>query len=365
MISDLLRSGLPGTILNKLNIRIADSNDMEAWDEYVQSHPDVSPYHLFAWKRAVEKAYGHRAYYFVAEAEGRITGVLPIFYLKPPFFPGQLVSLPFCDVGDILADDENIKNILISAAVSMGKKLKARNIELRGQRGSFFEDTGMHVHVQSHKVRMLFNLPQSSELLWDSFKSKLRSQIRRAEKNDLVFKWGGASDVPEFYSVFSRNMRDLGSPVHSREWFHSILRYYDVNARMGMVYHNKQLVGTGIILTVNNLISIPWASTLREYNKLSPNMFLYWNFLKFAADNGYARFDFGRSTPNEGTYKFKAQWGAEPVPLCWQFITGNNEYVDTSSAPSSKREHAARLWQSLPLGIANCIGPAIRKHISL
>ncbi len=348
-----------------MNIRLADNNDGAAWDAYVQSHPTASPYHLFAWKRAVEKAYGHRAYYFIAEADGRITGALPFFYLKPPFFPGQFVSLPFCDVGDILSDDEHIKNGLMLEAVSIAEKLKVRNIELRGQGDHLFEYPGMNTYVQSHKVRMLLKLPHSSQLLWESFKSKLRSQIRRAEKNRLLFRWGGVSDIHEFYAVFSRNMRDLGSPVHSKEWFHSILRYYGGNVRMGIVYHNTQLAGAGIILTINDLISIPWASTLREYNKLSPNMLLYWNFLKFAADNGYARFDFGRSTPNEGTYKYKAQWGAEPVPLCWQLITGNNKKIDADMAHSSKREHAARLWQSLPLGIANCIGPAIRKHISL
>ncbi len=94
-------------------------------------------------------------------------------------------------------------------------------------------------------------------------------------------------------------------------------------------------------------------------------MLLYWNFLKYASGNGYARFDFGRSTANEGTYKFKAQWGAKPVPLHWSYILVNNKELNFDTPGSAKRKQIERLWQNLPLEMANCIGPAIRKHISL
>ena len=94
-------------------------------------------------------------------------------------------------------------------------------------------------------------------------------------------------------------------------------------------------------------------------------MLLYWNFLKFAADNGYKQFDFGRSTPDEGTYKFKAQWGAKPKTLYWHYIMLNKNDFENSESNSSHRDRVVKLWQKLPLGVANLIGPAIRKHISL
>ncbi len=347
-------------------IRLANEEDKNNWDEYVYSHPDASPCHLYAWRMTVENAYGHRAYYLLAEEGGQITGVLPLIYLKLPFISGQLVSLPFCDAGDSLTRDEYTKEKLILEAVSLAQKLKAKYIELRSRvYTSSFEYLKFPVSIQSHKVRMVLELPQSSDLLWDSFKSKLRSQLRKAEKNSLEFKWGSLDNLEDFYVVFSRNMRDLGSPVHSREWFYAVLTYYGKNIRMGLIYYNRQLIGVGIILIMNNMISIPWASTLRDCNKLSPNMLLYWNFLKFASDSGYAIFDFGRSTPNEGTYQFKAQWGAKPVPLHWHYILINNKELNFDTHSSAKREKIARLWQSLPLKMANYIGPAIRKHISL
>ncbi len=349
-----------------MNIRLADNNDKEQWDAYVQRHPSASPYHLFAWKRAVEDAYGHKAYYLMAEKDHCITGVLPLIYLKLPLLSGQLVSLPFCDVGDILADNAGASKGLISEAIVLAGKLNAKYIELRSQTGSSsYEYVNLPVSVLSHKVRMFLKLPQSSEMLWDGFKSKLRSQIRKAEKNGLSFKWGTAEDVEDFYVVFSNNMRDLGSPVHSREWFYAVLRHYGENIRIGMVYHDRQLIGAGIILNTNKIISTPWASTLRDFNNLSPNMMLYWNFLKYASDNGYTGFDFGRSTPNEGTYYFKAQWGAQPVPLHWNYIMLSNNRITLNEAASAKKEKMVHIWQNLPLGVANFIGPALRKYISL
>jgi len=348
-----------------VKIRQAANTDEASWNEYIQTHNASSPYHLFAWKRAVESAYGHKAYYLIAEESNRITGVLPLIHLKMPLLSGVLVALPYCDVGDVLAEDRETGEKLIMEAVSLAQILKTKYIELRGQSQlSPFQDLNLPLTTQLHKVRMLLDLPRSAQELWDGFKSKLRSQIRKAEKNGLQFQWANLDDVDIFYDVFSRNMRDLGSPVHSRKWFYYVFKYFGENARTGMVYKDNVLIGAGVILNTTKSICIPWASTLRAYNRFSPNMMLYWNFLKHAADNGYARFDFGRSTPDESTYKFKAQWGAEPEPLYWHYLTSNHE-MNFDAGPSITKEKIAQIWRKIPAPLANCLGPAIRKYISL
>jgi FemAB-related protein (PEP-CTERM system-associated) len=347
-------------------VRLAGNENAGQWDDYVRRYPLALPYHLYAWKRAVEKAYVHRAYYLMAEEDKQVRGVLPLIYLKPPLLSGQLVSLPFCDVGDALSDDEDIKKKLVLEAVSLAQKLKAAYIELRGQLApASLEYLSLPVSKRSHKVRMYLELPQSSDILWDSFKSKRRSQIRKSIKNGLIFKWGSIKDLNIFYDTFSLNMRYLGSPVHSKKWFNALMEHYGEDIRMGLVYYNSTLVGVGIILSINKIVSIPWASTLHEYNQYSPNMLLYWNFLKFAADNGYTGCDFGRSTPDEGTYRFKAQWGAKPLPLFWNYIAVNNKEQNFDASNHARKAKLARLWQILPMPLANFIGPAIRKYISL
>lgn len=349
-----------------MDIRLANIADKGKWDEYILSHPDASPYHLFAWKMAVEDAYKHRGYYLIAEENEQLQGVLPLVYLKPPLLSGQLVSLPFCDMGGVLSNYAETEHKLVKESTALAKKLKAKQIELRGHTPmSSPQIKVFSVKTQSHKVSMLLELLPSSEQLWDNFKSKLRSQIRKAEKNGLQFIWGTLEQLDDFYLIFCRNMRELGSPVHSKEWFKCIIRHYGENARLGLVYYGNKPIGGGITLSTGKRICVSWASTLRDYNRLSPNMLLYWNFLKYSADRGYTQFDFGRSTPDEGTYKFKVQWGARPATLYWNHIIMNGKELNFNATTSSNRERIEQIWQKLPISLTNYIGPTIRKHISL
>lgn len=348
-------------------VRIIDESEEHKWDNYVSAHQDASPYHLYAWGKSVEETYKHKLYYLMAEEQDRVVGTLPLIHLRLPFLIDELTALPFCDVGNVLADNDSISNSLIKEALLLNSKLSAKNISLRGKI-SLSINLSKQIHPkQTNKVRMFLNLPGSSDELMQSFKSKLRSQIRKAEKNRLTFFWSKKSDIDDFYTVFATNMRDLGSPVHSRSWFQAILKNYDKNARLGLVSFEDNIVGGGIILSIGSKICIPWASTLRKYNNLAPNMLLYWNMLKFSADNHYREFDFGRSSEGEGTYRFKKQWGAKPIPLNWyttnRFI--ENEKIKSEIKDLDSREKVAEIWSRLPLHLANFLGPKIRKYISL
>jgi FemAB-related protein (PEP-CTERM system-associated) len=352
-----------------MDIRLATSQDKFVWDAYVDDRPDTTAYCRFSWKDAVEQAYGHKACYLLAEDKGVIKGILPLFIFHIPFGGDSLISLPFCDVGDVFADDDSIKNALLIEAKALAKKNKINTLSIRScQEGLLGNDIGeCSNNAEMGKVRMLLALPGSSEELWKKFKSKLRSQVRKAEKNDLTFRWGNLEDLDCFYEVFSSNMHTLGSPVHSKKWIENIIINYGASARMGLVFKENQPVGCGIILFTKHTVSIPWASTLREFNRLSPNMLLYWNFLKYAADNEKKVFDFGRSTLNEGTYRFKKQWGAEPEPLYWHQVSlsAKKQLTKPKVKKSVNREIIAGLWSKMPLSLANLLGPKLRKYISL
>jgi len=349
----------------KIKVRIVTAQDRHAWHDYVDRCPDATPYCSMAWKDAVEQAYGHRPCYLLAEEGGVITGILPLFIFNIPFSGSSLVSLPFCDIGDILADNEKTRKALLRETIILAEKHKVKKIIIRSCQEHLIENDifDCHCNVETGKVRMLLQLPGSTKELWDGFKSKLRSQVRKAEKNGLIFRWGGLEDLSDFYDVFSRNMHALGSPVHSKTWIERVLVNYDKNARMGLVFKDEQPIGCGIILCTESMVSIPWASTLRDYNRLSPNMMLYWNFLQYAADNGKKVFDFGRSTLNEGTYRFKKQWGAKPEQLFWYCL--NSVHSQKKSSSNNNRAHLEQLWQKMPLSLANVIGPKVRKYISL
>lgn len=353
---------------NSINIRLAQDADQARWDEFVLNHPDASPYHLFAWKRSIEKGYGHKCHYLYAEKNNQISGILPLVQLRLFPFISEMVALPFCDVGNCISADAETQDALCKEAIRLNTHVNAKNIQIRGDLVPTETIQSLLQETETDKVRMVLNLPASADDLLKSFKSKLRSQVRKAEKNGVIFRWGGVKDIDGVYSVFSKNMHELGSPVHSKTFLKAVLEHFGERTKLGIVEYEGQMIGMGIILLGENSVSIPWASTLREYNRLAPNMLLYWNFLKYSAENEFPHFDFGRSTEGEGTYKFKKQWGAKPIPLAWYELKdhGNKRKGKNNSGDGlDKRELAAGLWRKIPLPLANMIGPHLRKYISL
>ena len=336
------------------------------WDDYVARHPDGTGYHRLAWLESIASAYGHRAWCLVALSPGgNLTGVMPVCEFRVPLMGARWVSLPYCDLGGPLASSD-----------TAAQALRDRALELVRQRGG----KGLHLRLPGNpvdpeaesamaKVSMLCELPDSSETLFKSYKPKLRSQIRKAEKNGLRAEvTAGAEAIRLFYRVFSDNMHRLGSPVHSLRWFQDLQSAFGDTLLVGLVYCDDEVVGAGIVLVNGARASIPWASTLAEYNRLAPNMLLYWTLLAHVTDAGCRVFDFGRSTPGEGTYRFKKQWGAEPSALLWQDYTPDGkpvaEVVATGQG-SRMRTMVETVWQRLPLAVANVLGPPVRKYISL
>lgn len=346
-----------------IGVRKVSSNDAKDWDEYVERHPGSTPYHLFAWGQSVEESYGHAYQYYVAEQDGKIVGVLPLIKMTVPMLGGNYCSLPFCDLGGVLADTDSVHQTLIEHLKSI---LKSENVTKADLRHTDLEPEDEL--EAGEKVRMLLPLEASAEEQFKQFKSKLRSQVRKAEKNGVSFCEGNTQlERDAFYKVMQVNMHQLGSPVHSKKWFNSVLDLYGEKAKLGLVKYGEEVVGGAIILLSGNKVTVPWASTLPQYNNLSPNMLLYWGLLSIAAEGGYSFFDFGRSTVGEGTYKFKSQWGAKPVRLRWQAFDANgllpvSESVASAGGLRAKVEH---VWRKLPPQLVNFLGPILRRYISL
>jgi len=171
--------------------------------------------------------------------------------------------------------------------------------------------------------------------------------------------------LDDFYQVFSINMRDLGSPVHSKKLVQNVLMEFSKEAKIAIVYQEKKPIACGFFIGFKNMMWNPWSSALKKCSKIRPNYLLYWAMLEYASNCGYNWFDFGRSSPGEGTYKFKQQWGAHPNPLYWQYVSLNGKEVKYPGSEKTKFDKAIQYWQKLPVSVTKMIGPMIRKHIGL
>ena len=158
-------------------------------------------------------------------------------------------------------------------------------------------------------------------------------------------------------------MRDLGTPVYAKTFFRSILRELPRQSVICLLSLRGEPVAAGFLIGFKRTLEIPWASSLRRFGKLSPNMLLYWSALKYACETGYQRFDFGRSSPDSGTYKFKAQWGAQPVQLNWGYWVPDGAALPDLSPRNPKFQLAIKVWQRLPIAVTKIIGPPIVQNL--
>ncbi|MCL6583814.1 MAG: FemAB family PEP-CTERM system-associated protein [bacterium] len=332
--------------------------DQDRWDAYVLASPLSSIYHLSAWRRVLETSLGHPTYYLYAEQGGELVGILPLVHLRSLLFGSRLISLPGFTYAGVCAHDPNVQAALIREGIEIARSSGASHLELRQSQGYPWA-----LAVKQHRLSMLLELPDSGEKLWQRFSAKLRNQIRKAERQDLLVCQGREDELDSFYQVFSRNMRDLGTPVQGKEFFRATLAAFPHQARIWTVYHDSEPIASGLVLGFKDTLEIPWASSWRKYNSLCANMLLYWKILSFACGAGYRLFDFGRCAPGSGTYRFKEQWGAKPHPLYWYYWLREGESLPAFHPENPKYRLAIKVWKRMPLALSRLIGPLLARDM--
>jgi FemAB-related protein (PEP-CTERM system-associated) len=328
------------------------------WDAFVDRQANASTYHLSVWTSIIERAFGHETSRLAAECEGEIVGVLPLVFFKSLLFGRFAVSMPFVNYGGLLAASPEVRRALLDGAIAETRRRGGGHIELRHTSRVCLE-----LLNKSHKVAMVLPLAGSVDEQWQRIDRKLRNQVRKAEKSGVRVTQGGAELLDQFYDIFARNMRDLGTPVYSRGFFEEVFRQLPNSTRIFCAWVNDAPVGASIVLWHGNRIEVPWASALREFNPLCANVLVYWEMLRFAIERGFPRFDFGRSTPNEGTFNFKKQWGAEAHPLVWEYWLANAQSLPDLSPKNPKFSLATTVWSKLPVPVTRLVGPPIVRNI--
>jgi serine/alanine adding enzyme len=327
------------------------------WDEYV-SRKQGSIYQDSRWSQLIKRVFGQDSHYLMASEHGEIVGILPLIQLKSMLFGNFLVSMPYFNYGGIVADRHDVTIALISSAHELREELGCSHIEMR-----FDSEQSFDLPVRTDKITMLLDLPDDPDELWQALGSKLRAQVKRPIREGVEFLTGGVELLDDFYSVFSTNMRDLGTPVYSKQFFKEMLDTFGENTFVSVVRLNGEAVGAGFLIGNNGKLEIPWASTLRKVNRIGVNMFLYWNILKAAIEKDFKVFDFGRSSKDAGTLKFKKQWGGSEKQLYWYYDMRQNEPLPALNPNNKKYQLAIAAWKKMPVGITRIVGPLLVKNL--
>ncbi|MEB0164166.1 GNAT family N-acetyltransferase, partial [Glaciimonas sp. CA11.2] len=100
-----------------------------------------------------------------------------------------------------------------------------------------------------------------------------------------------------------------------------------------------------------------------EARDVAGNDFMYWELMRYAVKKGIRVFDFGRSKQGTGAFDFKKNWGFEPQPLHYEYQLRRAQSIPDTNPLNPKYQLMIKVWQRLPLCVANVIGPHIVKNL--
>jgi serine/alanine adding enzyme len=316
-----------------------------------------------AWLDVFRAGLGHETYAVEVEAASQLVGFLPLSFVESTLFGRFLVSLPYLNSNGVVAASPEVARILVGRAAELADELDARHLELRHE--TPVDHPALNGQLTS-KVHLRKPLPATADELWKGFDTKVRNQVRKGEKGDFALKWGTHDRLDDFYAVLCRNMRDLGTPVYGRGFFDAILSTFPITraggAEIAVAYDGPKPVAAALLLHGRGVTEVPTASSLRDYNASSVNMLMYRHLLDRAVERGQSVFDFGRSTTDGATFKFKRQWGAVAHPATWQYHLRDGD-AGEMRPDNPKYQRLIRLWQRLPVPVTRAIGPTIVRGI--
>ncbi len=335
---------------------LRQDDDGAAWDAFVAAAPGASFCHLSGWREIMTEVLGHECLYAVEAADtGAWRGVLPLVRVRSRVFGHYLVSMPFLNAGGPLGEPD-ARQALGAWAAGEAERSRADLLELRSR-----DPLPGDLRRSNRKITVHLPMPESEDALWRAFPSKLRSQIRRPQKEGLEARFG-PEQRDAFYGVFAKTMRALGTPVLPADLFARIATVFPDLVEFGVVYCGEEPVAAGCGFRWQGEFELTWAGSLREHARLAPNMLLYWAFMQRMIAHGERVFDFGRCTPGGGTHAFKTQWGGADLALAW--AQWSRKGVESTPSPDRAAFRvAAACWKRLPLAVTNRVGPLIATQI--
>ena len=327
------------------------------WDAFVRSTPGGSPFHLLAWKRAVETAFRHRAHYLMAVRGGGLEGVLPLFEVRGLLGGRGLVSVPYGVYGGVCATSAAAREALVGASRQLAGRVKAAYVELRHR-------SGQEADLPTKSLYVTFSRPieSSEEANLNAIPRKQRRMTRQGLKHGLRPEFG-LQHLDRFYDIYAHSVHSLGSPVFPRRLFHAIGQEFGKDCELLTIWKDSVPVSGVLTLLFEDQVLPYYGGARQEALAFAVNDFMYWELLCHAAKAGYRTFDFGRSREGTGAYNFKRHWGFEPEALPYQYVLLDGSQMPNLS-PSNPRMHfAVEAWKRMPLPLTKVVGPFLTRYL--
>ncbi len=333
---------------------LADAST-SAWDRFVASQATATHFHQAAWGKLIERVFGHKPYYLLAEQDGAITGVLPLVHMRTRLFGASLASLPFCVYGGPLAADAATSESLMSRAAQLQQELRAPVLELRLRDAPAGAWEGWAVRDTLY-VTFRRAITASDDANLKAIPRKQRAMVRKGI--ELGLRSELSREASAVYPIYAESVRNLGTPVFPKRWFEALLTAFPDSDVVTVIDGERPIAAVLNLYWRGEVLPYYGGGTAAARGRYG-NDFLYWEVMRRAAAAGCTAFDFGRSKAGTGAYAFKKNWGFTPDPLPYHYHLAPGADIPDLNPLNPKYRLMIAAWQRLPLKLANLLGPPI------
>jgi lipid II:glycine glycyltransferase (peptidoglycan interpeptide bridge formation enzyme) len=282
------------------------------------------------------------------------------------WFTGRrMVSLPFSDHCEPLANSPEEQELLLAAAEQALQQEKLRYIEVRPVRP--LADTIRSWHAaDSYLFHGLDLRPDLNALFANFHKSSTRRKIQRAEREHLNYERGRSQRLlAAFWDLMLMTRRRHGVPPQPKRWFRNLIDCFGDALQIRVAFKDRQPVASILTLRHKDILVYKYGCSDTRFNNLGGTQLLFWRSIQEGKRDGLRVFDLGRSECNNtGLIAFKDRWGSTRSTLT---------YARFSVEPPSdmfgrNTEWARRLAKGvvpfLPDRILRMVGSALYRHIA-
>lgn len=335
-----------------LEVRFLTPADRSAWDAFVHAHPHGTPCHLLAWKDTLETAFHYRPQYLVATEAGKVCGVLPLFLIDNPIMGRVLLSTPFAVYGGILADTPETRDAIAAHAAGLAEKFQVQYLELRNRCPE--QCAGFHRISRYVTFTQQTDIAGEEQLL-EALPKKTRNMVRKSLKNAYSTRF--TQDLTTFYDLMARNYRRLGTPIFPRSFFAALLRNFGPLVDLREILLDGKVAAASINFLSHGEMHTYYAASDQNALQAAPNNYMYFDYLLWSARNGFARFDFGRSKLDTGTFEFKRHWLTEMRELPYEILLVKRQDLPNFTPKNPTFDLIIKIWRRLPLAVTTLLGP--------
>jgi FemAB-related protein (PEP-CTERM system-associated) len=326
------------------------------WDDFVANDPRGTIFHLAAWADVMTRAYGHKPHFVIARDGGEVRGVLPLVEIKSRLFGNALISNAFCVGGGPLAVDEAVRAALLTEAERIGRAAGVAYVELRdtaGAAGWTAKDdlyVGFEREMDPDEAKNLLQIPR-----------KQRAVVRKAIEGS--FRVTTNKDLDTFFALFSRTVRDHGTPVFPKRFFRAILDAFPNNADILTIWQGGRPLSSVLSYYFRDRVYPYYTGSDLAARDAGTNDLMYWKLMRHAVARGCKVFDFGRSKIGTGPFAFKKNWGFEPRPIAHQYLLLKRDTLPNVNPTNPRFAKLIEVWRRLPLPVANFVSPFISRYL--